>query len=228
MLAQAVLEASAIEVMIHIAGSPIGGENPPDEQRWRAAIANAATGANPAGAVRLLFRLEPHRTVDLDNLVRPALCRTARRRRVLTGYRHLDAIVATKISADDAGVEIDLTTAEHVTTAHLPTQAQIVAAHGKLPRDGDRQSKRHWRKAIRRQDVAIDRGAVWIDIAVNTTMSLEGLLKPIIDGLDPLLGADPAASLEFAPNDERIEWLRIHRQLNLRCAIVVAAGSMGA
>lgn len=58
---------------LHVKGSPIGGENPPQEHRWRAATATAATGIAPAGAVRVHFRLEPHRTVDLNNLVRPAL-----------------------------------------------------------------------------------------------------------------------------------------------------------
>lgn len=33
--------------------------------------------------------------------------------------------------------------------------------------------------------------------------------------LDPILGTDPSASLESTPNDDRVEWLRIHRQPNL-------------
>lgn len=69
---------------------------------------------------------------------------------------------------------------------------------------------------------------VWLDIAVSTSLSLEGLLKPIIDGLDPILGVDPSATLEFTPNDDRVEWLRIHRQPHLPCAIVLAAGPTSA
>lgn len=69
-----------------------------------------------------------------------------------------------------------------------------------MPRDGDRQSKRDWRDSVRRQQVTIDDGPVWLDIAANTTLSLEGLLKPIIDGLDAVLGVDPSATLEFTSN----------------------------
>ena len=59
--------------------------------------------------------------------------------------------------------------------------------HAGMPRDGDRESKRDWRGCVRRQQSTID-GPVWLDIAVSTGLSLEGLLKPIIDGLDPILG----------------------------------------
>lgn len=96
-----------------------------------------------------------------------------------------------------------------------------------MPRDGDRQSKRDWRAMVRRHQITID-GPVWLDIAVSTSLSLEGLLKPIIDGLDPILGFDPSATLEFTPNDDRVEWLRIHRQPHLPCAIVLAAGPTSA
>lgn len=67
---------------------------------------------------------------------------------------------------------------------------------------------------------------VWLDVAVRTQYSLEGLLKPIIDGLEPFLGRDPGASLEFTPNDDRVVWLRITRQLDLPCALVLAAGRL--
>ncbi|CAN5740474.1 hypothetical protein BH23ACT10_BH23ACT10_30330 [soil metagenome] len=67
---------------------------------------------------------------------------------------------------------------------------------------------------------------MWLDVAVNTALSLEGLLKPIIDGLGPVLGVDPSAVLEFAPNDDCVEWLRIHRQPHLPCPVVLAAGSI--
>lgn len=35
---------------------------------------------------------------------------------------------------------------------------------------------------------------VGLDIAVNTTLSSKDLLKPIIDGLEPVLGRDRAAT----------------------------------
>ena len=47
--------------MIEVPGSPIGGENPPHDARWRAMVAAAATGAAAAAAIELHFRLEPHR-----------------------------------------------------------------------------------------------------------------------------------------------------------------------
>jgi hypothetical protein len=201
--------------MIHVEGSPIDGENPPHEQRWREAIAAAATGIEPAAAVRLHFRLEPHRTVDLDNLVRPALAGLRDAGVFARGYRHLDAILATKASADvDAGVDIDPTTgrrhgrgrsktagvgrrAHHpATRRRSPEQAQLARAHSS--------PATHRR---RRRSVGRRRGQ-------HDTVT-RSLLKPIIDGLDPLVGADPFASLEFTPNDDRVEWLRISRQPNL-------------
>jgi predicted acetyltransferase len=56
-----------------VAGSPIGGENPPHDRRWRHQVAAAAAGHGRHRGVRLDFQIEPHRSVDLDNLVRPAL-----------------------------------------------------------------------------------------------------------------------------------------------------------
>jgi len=212
--------------MIHVEGSPIGGENPPHEQRWRAVIATASKGIEPAAAVQLHFRLEPHRKVDLDNLARPALAGLRDAGVFARGYRRLDAILAAKTSADDGyGVVIDTTAVDAVVAADRPTVPEMVVAHTALPRDGDRHSKRSWRDSVRRQQATADGGGVWIDVAVNTALSLEGLLKPIVDGLDPLLGTEPSATLEFTPNDDRAEWLRIHRQPNLPCPIVLAAGS---
>ncbi|CAN5740574.1 hypothetical protein BH23ACT10_BH23ACT10_30340 [soil metagenome] len=139
--------------MIHVAGSPIGGENPPHEQRWRAAIATAAVGVEPATAVQRQFRLEPHRTVDLDNLTRPALAGLRDAGVFARGYRHLDAILATKtLGADDVvGVDIHPTTAGAIAAVVRPTVAKTVIAHAGMPRDGDRQSKRDWRDSVRRQ-----------------------------------------------------------------------------
>lgn len=52
---------------------------------------------------------------------------------------------------------------------------------------------------------------VFVDVNLSTSRSLEGLLKPIIDGLTPCLGRDPRAWLEFTRNDHLIQWLRFHR-----------------
>lgn len=55
------------------------------------------------------------------------------------------------------------------------------------------------------------RHPVGLDIAVGTSLSIKDLLKPIIDGLEPVLGRDPRAHLEFSPNDHLIGWLRVLR-----------------
>lgn len=213
--------------MLYVAGSPIGGENPPHDKRWRVTIATAATGIDPATAARLDFRIEPHRTVDLDNLARPALAGLRDAGVFARGYRRLDAILATKTPAQtNLGVDIEPTTALAIAAVPRPSNAEVVVAHAGLPRSEHLQSKREWRDSVRRQQRTIDDGPVWIDIAVNTTLSLEGLLKPIIDGLDPVLGMDPSATLEFTANDDRVHWLRIHRQPHLPCPTVLAAGPM--
>ena len=215
--------------MLHVAGSPIGGENPPHEKRWRTAVATAAADTEPATAVQLDFRLEPHRSVDLDNLVRPVLAGLRDAGMFAHGYRHLDAILATKAPARvHLGVEVRPATADAIAAVKCPTAAEVVVAHAGVPRDGDQQSKHDWRNAVRRQQTVIEGGPVWLDIAVSTRLSLEGLLKPIIDGLDPILGVDPSAALEFTPNDDRVVWLRIHRQPRLPCALVLAAGPTSA
>ena len=101
------------------------------------------------------------------------------------------------------------------------------AAHAALPVEGDRSSKVTWRETVRRvKTVELPPGAVWVDIAVRASRSLEGLLKPIIDGLDPILGSDPVGRGEFAPDDSRIEWLRIARTPQLPCDLVITAGPM--
>lgn len=161
--------------MLHVEGCPIDGENPPHEQRWRAAIAAAATGTEPAAAVQLHFRIEPHRKVDLDNLVRPALAGLRDAGVFTRGYRSLDAILATKTPADEGvGVHIHLANAAIVAGEDQPARIAMAVAHTALPRDGDRGRKHDWRETVRRQQVMIDDGAVWLDIAVNTSLSLEG------------------------------------------------------
>lgn len=143
------------------------------------------------------------------------------------GYRRLDAILATKTPARaHLGVDVQPATADAVAAVNRPTNAQVVVAHAGMPSEGTAKAS-DWRETVRRQQITIH-GPVWIDIAVSTGLSLEGLLKPIIDGLDPILGVDPPATLEFTPNDDRVEWLRIHRQPYLPCAIVLAAGSTSA
>ena len=120
---------SALGRMIHVAGSPIGGENPPHDKRWRAAVATAAAGTDPATAVQLDCRLEPHRTVDLDNLIRPALAGLRDAGVFARGYRRLDAILATKTPARaNHGVDIRPAAVDAITAVNRPTDAEVVVA----------------------------------------------------------------------------------------------------
>jgi hypothetical protein len=62
--------------------------------------------------------------------------------------------------------------------------------------------QRLWQSAVSESwgDQPAVSGAAFVDAELSTTRSLEGLLKPIIDGLTPCVGRDPRAPLEFAPN----------------------------
>ena len=67
-----------------------------------------------------------------------------------------------------------------------------------------------WAGEVRRQAPASTEG-VKVSIEVRSDRSLKDLMKPIIDGLEPWLGRDPAGRSRFAPRDERIEALEICR-----------------
>ena len=91
-----------------------------------------------------------------------------------------------------------------------------VAAHRGglgLPRDGDRVAKLRWREAIAQAwpYEPLQGLPAALDIAVDTALSFKDLLKPIIDGLEPVLGRDPRGHLELSPNDHLITWLRVLR-----------------
>lgn len=139
----------------------------------------------------------------------------------------MDAIWATKTVTADVGLAIALDPAA-VAAASPPGAPAAVVAHTDLPREGDRESKVAWRDAVGRQAVGEIAGPVWLDVAVCTGLSLAGLLSPIIDGLQALLGVDPRGRLEFVPNDDRVEWLRVSRDSRLPCALVLAAGPVDA
>lgn len=92
-------------------------------------------------------------------------------------------------------------------------------------RDSDRQSKRESRDSMGRRRVALVDGCV--HIAIDTpTVARRAAEWPIIDGLEPVLGRDPSTSLEFTPHDDRVGWLRIHRQPHRPCVIVFTAGPL--
>lgn len=92
--------------MIQITGSPIGGENPPHDRIWRDRVGEQSAGLDPTRAVALSFRLEPNRRVDLDNLVRPVLAGLRDAGVFTRGFTNLDLLVATKVAALPAGLDI--------------------------------------------------------------------------------------------------------------------------
>lgn len=64
----------------------------------------------------------------------------------------------------------------------------------------------------------------WVWIQTRDRRSLEALMKPVIDGLEPLLGRDPRGRLRFVPNDHLIVWLRVTRDSHLNEELVTTAG----
>jgi hypothetical protein len=81
---------------------------------------------------------------------------------------------------------------------------------------------------IRAQRVAWGRPpigkAVGVDIGVTKTTSLAGMLKPVIDGLEPYLGRQPLGRGTLRPRDEQVTWLRISRIPGLPVRLRVRAG----
>lgn len=194
-----------------ISGSPIGGENPPQDRVWRAAVAEAALGGAINTGVSLDFRLEPHRKVDLDNLVRPALAGLRDAGVCTRGFRDLQTLIATKRATGATGLTVALEPRENLDAIAAPGQPLVDLECSRLPIKID--ERRLWQRAAAESWGAqppIVRAA-FVDIEVASTRSLEGLLKPVIDGLTPCLGRDPRAHLEFVPNDHLITWLRIRR-----------------
>jgi hypothetical protein len=123
--------------------------------------------------------------------------------------------VATKRSGDRPGLTVTLRPADDLGSTPVPGKPFLTAASGALPREGNRRSKLQWRAMV---DAAWDRPpigrqSVFVDIDLNAYLSLKDLMKPIIDGLEPVLGHDPSGRLEFVPNDDLIIWLRVVRRV---------------
>lgn len=213
--------------MIEVPGPPIGGENPPHDRAWRRRVAEVAAGQPPVAAVGLDFRLREGRRVDLDNLVRPAMAGLQDAGMFGRGYRSLELLVASKIVDHREGLWVEVGDEVVGSTAADRGRQLFSLAASAIPREGDRASKVGWRDAVRTGYAAppVD-GPVWVDIVTRTTGSLVALMKPVIDGLEPLLGRDPRGRLEFVPNDHLVERLTMRRDLDLPAAVVVAAGPL--
>lgn len=198
-----------------VAGSPIAGEDR-RERAWRNEITTTAAdaGAPCSRGVSLHFCLEVGRArIDLDNLIRPALDALRDAGVFGRGFRDLDALVAAKAAASPVGLEVTLMTAKDVGALPPPGELLLTVEDWGLPRDGDRVAKLRWREAIAQAwpYEPLQGLPAALDIAVDTVLSFKDLLKPIIDGLEPVLGRDPRGHLEFSPNDHLITWLRVLR-----------------
>lgn len=188
-------------------------------------MAAAAEGLGQASTVVLAFRLEPRRTVDLDNLVRPVLAGLRDAGVFVRGFAGLDTLVASKAFSENAGVTIWLDTPVDRPPTEQPALALTEVESDVLPTEGNLESKHAWRDAVASMwTVEPVTNDVWIDAVVRSGRSLEGLMKPIIDGLDPILGRDPRGRLEFVPNDHLVTWLRFRRDADSEAVLRVCVG----
>lgn len=189
-------------LQIEIEGTPIGGEDS-RESSWVERIVNA----NRLPDVTLRFRLEPHRKVDLDNLVRPAMRALRISRYYTNGFPELCSLSAKKEFGGSVGLTIEAGAQLCPDTPLLETTFDSIP-----PSEAAAEWKEQWRNSIQAgwAKEPLMR-PVWISLATTSKRSLVDLLKPIIDGLEPLLGRDPSGRLQFCPNDEFVHWLQIRR-----------------
>lgn len=185
----------------------------------------SAAGQPAATSVHLDFRVEPSRVVDLDNLVRPALAGLRDAGVFLRGYAELHTIIATKHASTSPGLTIALDPARPPLPA-WQTGPELTVASDRLPVEGNRESKLAWRDAVTAACLLMASGNVAVDIEVRAHRSLEGLMKPIIDGLEAVLGSEVGGGHEFHPKDHLISWLRIRRTPGLASELRVQAGTV--
>lgn len=211
--------------VLEVAGQPIGGEDA-REHAWRDRIAMAAVGAGEHESVHLHFRMAEPDRVDLDNLVRPVLAGLRDADVFRRGYGNLRAVSAEKTSERLAGVVMSLGR-----SAAAPKPAFVTVTSAELPHAEQPATRSAWRARVAEaySGPAIS-AHVYVDVAVSTPRSMEGLMKPIIDGLEPVLGRDPRGRLVHVPNDHLVRWLRFRRvpdgpRLTMRLGLLRARAS---
>lgn len=194
-----------------VAGTPIGGEDR-REAAWRASVAAVATADLVPGSrgVSLAFTLEPGRRVDIDNLARPVLAGLRDAGWFARGFSTLDHLLVTKSAGTSVGVAVDVVPG---VLASASEPALQLALKGIVPGPGNREHLRLWRDAVAStwQKPALT-GPINVEIEVDTRRSLVDLMKPIIDGLEPILGRDPWGTNEFSPLDDTIVRLMVRRR----------------
>ncbi|MDP9405345.1 MAG: hypothetical protein M3O86_01920 [Actinomycetota bacterium] len=198
-----------------VPGIAIAGEDP-RERAWRAQVAAAAraAGARRASGLVLSFGLTSDRIrIDIDNLARPALDAMRDAGVATRGFIGVDAVLATKRTDVPPGLTVLATTAQTVRDIPCPGEPLISVAARAVPRDGDRDSKLLWREAVSTvwSGRPVLTGPAFVDVTLRTSLSLKNALKPLVDGLEPVLGRDPHGRLEFCPNDDLVTWLRVMR-----------------
>lgn len=139
------------------------------------------------------------------------------------GYRDLHDLLATKTRSTRPGLRLSLVPG--ISSWAPPSAPAFAASSSSTPREGDRASKAAWQHVVQEHyHGELTVGPAWVWIKTRNQRSLEGLMKPVIDGLGPFLGQDPHGRLQFVPNDHLIVWLRVSRDMNLDHELVVEAG----
>lgn len=209
--------------MIYIGGAPIGGEDQ-RERAWRDAVAAACRGWEGGPALSLAFSVRRTRRLDLDNLVRPAVAGLRDAGVYRHGLRTLHCVTADREWVEgDGGLRISAGRPE------LPGEVAWEARHTLPPSGATGEWIGGWAQVVGRATVAADPACeVFVDIEVAAPRrSLVELLKPVVDGLEPWLGRDPAGRAVWCPNDHRVRWLRVARVadgpgLTVRAGVVAA------
>jgi hypothetical protein len=198
-----------------IAGSPQAAENPPKDAVWRREIARELRGYKPQiRELSLDFELEPRRLrVDLDNLARLAVSGLRDAGVITRGTDDIRSIVMTKRPGSKVGLGVGFVwTEDEVVPEPFPNGPDLDVAADLLPSEDSIAQKLAWRDAIAAAwpQLPVD-GFVGVEITTTRRVSLVGLLKPVIDGLEPYLGREPLGAGRLRPRDERVVWLKVSR-----------------
>lgn len=221
---RAMAEASPSRT-VEVHGSPITGENVPHERRWREQVAAAVTGQGSARSIRLDFRLESgRRDLDLDNLVRPAVAGLRDAAVLARAFVGLDCIHATKSVGERPGLVVTLDPTDD--RAAWPPSPRLLEVQADWIPGDESEGRRRWNDRVR--DSYVDdpiEGTAWVEIAVSDGRSLVGVMKPVLDGLEPILGRDPRGRADYrSPNDHLVTDLRMTRGRDGDHLLVVRCG----
>lgn len=80
-----------------------------------------------------------------------------------------------------------------------------------------------WERLVADSSTMTVDSPVWVEVELRNGLWLVGRMKPILDGLTPLLGRDPGGTSAFYPNDDLVEEFVLRRvagqgpAIELRC-----------